>query len=83
MKDISQKSFEVIFIDDGSTDQSWDVIQLLATKNGDIVRAVRFRKNFGKSQALSTGFQIAKGDPVISMDADLQDDPQEIRFFLK
>ncbi len=83
MKDISQKSFEVIFIDDGSSDGSWEVIEKLAAKNVYMVRAVRFRKNFGKSQALSVGFALAQGDPIISMDADLQDDPQEIPIFLE
>lgn len=78
----ARESFEIIFIDDGSTDQSWDIIQSLAAKNVSVVRAVRFRKNFGKAQALSIGFQLAKGDPILSMDADLQDDPQEIPLFL-
>ncbi len=76
-------SFEVIFIDDGSTDKSWEVIEKLAHKNPNSLRAIRFRKNFGKSQALSVAFLLAKGDPVISMDADLQDDPDEIPLFLK
>ncbi len=83
MKDIAQKSFEVIFIDDGSEDGSWEVIEKFAAKNAHTVRAVRFRKNFGKSQALSVGFALAQGDPIISMDADLQDDPQEIPIFLE
>lgn len=70
-------SYEVIFVDDGSTDNSWKVIQELAEKN-NFVSAIRFFKNYGKSQALNVGFKQAKGDVVITMDADLQDSPDEI-----
>lgn len=70
-------SYEVIFIDDGSTDQSWHVIEQLTQQNPN-VKAIRFLKNFGKSQALHAGFAKAQGDVVITMDADLQDNPEEI-----
>ncbi len=70
-------SYEIIFVDDGSTDQSWEVIKQL--KNGsDHVKAIRFRRNYGKSPALHCAFQKAKGDVIITMDADLQDSPDEI-----
>jgi glycosyltransferase involved in cell wall biosynthesis len=69
--------YEVIFIDDGSTDSSWKVIELLSEKHPEI-KGIRFHKNYGKSQALDAGFEIAKGDVVITMDADLQDNPEEI-----
>ena len=65
-------SYEVIFVNDGSTDDSWDVIERLAAAN-PAVRGVSFRRNYGKSPALNTGFRRAKGDVVITMDADLQD----------
>ncbi|MFT3793967.1 glycosyltransferase family 2 protein [Flavobacterium sp.] len=70
-------SYEVIFIDDGSTDNSWQIIEQLSAKNPNI-RGIRFLKNFGKSQALHAGFAQAQGDVVITMDADLQDNPEEI-----
>tara|TARA_R110001632_G_scaffold89433_3_gene192826 strand:- start:11183 stop:12139 length:957 start_codon:yes stop_codon:yes gene_type:complete len=76
----NQFLYEVIFIDDGSTDTSWQVIQELS-KNTDTVKGIRFQKNYGKSQALDAGFQIAKGSVVITMDADLQDSPEEIPEF--
>ncbi len=69
--------YEILFIDDGSTDASWDIISALSTKNPN-VKGFRFKKNFGKSQALHAGFKAAKGDVVITMDADLQDNPEEI-----
>ncbi len=71
-------SHEIIFIDDGSTDNSWDVIMQLKQKAPDIVTAIKFRRNYGKSPGLNCGFQRAKGDVVITMDADLQDSPDEI-----
>ena len=70
-------SYEVIFIDDGSTDNSWLVIEKLSQQNPQI-KGIRFLKNFGKSQALHAGFAKAQGDVVITMDADLQDNPEEI-----
>ncbi len=76
MKDNSL-SFEIILVDDGSNDGSWKVIDELSVKNSDI-KAVRFRRNYGKSAALYTGFDISGGDVVVTMDADLQDDPDEI-----
>ncbi|EDM43213.1 putative glycosyltransferase [unidentified eubacterium SCB49] len=69
--------YEVIFIDDGSTDSSWKIISALHKAHTE-VKAIRFLKNFGKSQALHAGFAMAKGDVVITMDADLQDNPEEI-----
>jgi len=70
-------SYEVIFVNDGSTDDSWKVIGQLAAAN-PAVKGVGFRRNYGKSPALNTGFSRAKGDVVITMDADLQDSPDEI-----
>ena len=72
-----QYSFEVIFVNDGSTDSSWDKIVELSKEN-DTVHGIRFRRNYGKSAALYQGFKKAKGDVVITMDADLQDSPDEI-----
>ena len=69
--------YELIYIDDGSNDNSWNVIKDLAKKS-DQIKGIKFLRNFGKSQALSAGFKSAKGDVVITMDADLQDDPNEI-----
>lgn len=70
-------SYEILFIDDGSTDRSMDVIHTLAERNENI-HAVSFSRNYGKSPALNVGFRRAKGDVVITMDADLQDSPDEI-----
>lgn len=70
-------SYEVIFIDDGSTDNSWQIIEQLSKENANI-KGIRFQKNFGKSQALHAGFAKAQGDVIITMDADLQDSPDEI-----
>ncbi|MEM5564449.1 glycosyltransferase family 2 protein [Psychroserpens sp. AS72] len=70
-------SYEIIFIDDGSTDDSWATIMALSQKN-ESVKGIRFLKNFGKSQALHAGFAKAEGDVIITMDADLQDNPEEI-----
>ncbi len=70
-------SYEVIMIDDGSKDKSWSVIQQLSVQNPNI-KGVKFRRNYGKSAGLQVGFERAKGDVVITMDADLQDSPDEI-----
>ncbi len=70
-------SYEILFIDDGSTDSSWDIISTLAEENPS-VKGIRFQRNFGKSQALHAGFKAVKGDVIITMDADLQDNPDEI-----
>ena len=73
---------EVLYVDDGSRDGSWDVIAGFAAQSSS-VHGIRFRKNFGKAAALSAGFRHAKGDIVLTLDADLQDDPAEIPNFLK
>ena len=69
--------FEIIYVDDGSTDNSWEVIERLVQQNKN-TQGIRFQKNFGKSQALHAGFKLAAGDYVMTMDADLQDSPEEI-----
>jgi glycosyltransferase involved in cell wall biosynthesis len=76
MKD-NKFTYEVIFVNDGSTDHSWDVIEDLA-KRDNRVHGIKFRRNYGKSPALYCGFEQVKGDVVITMDADLQDSPDEI-----
>lgn len=70
-------TYEVLFIDDGSTDDSWSIISALSQKD-NAIKGIRFQRNFGKSQALHAGFAQVKGDVVITMDADLQDSPDEI-----
>lgn len=70
-------SYEILFIDDGSTDNSWKVIESLSKKDPN-VKGIRFQRNYGKSQALNAGFKEVQGDVVITMDADLQDSPDEI-----
>ena len=72
-----QFSYEVILVDDGSTDKSWDVIEALHKQN-DCIRGIRFQRNYGKSAALNEGFRSCQGNVVITMDADLQDSPDEI-----
>ena len=70
-------SFEIILIDDGSNDSSWSIVEKLSNSH-DFIRGIKFRKNYGKSAALFSGFDTAQGDVVITMDADLQDSPEEI-----
>ncbi|MEO5564530.1 MAG: glycosyltransferase family 2 protein [Chitinophagaceae bacterium] len=70
-------TYEVIFVDDGSTDNSWEVIEELRKKNSNI-KGIKFQRNYGKSAGLNEGFRAAQGDVVITMDADLQDSPDEI-----
>lgn len=75
--------YEVIFVDDGSTDGSWKEIELLTAQYPAQVRALRLRRNFGKAAALAAGFRHAQGEVIFTMDGDLQDDPAEIPNFLK
>jgi len=82
VKKTKYKDFEVIFIDDGSTDSSWLVIETLKDNYTNNIVAIKFRKNFGKSLALYAGFLKAQGDLVFTMDADLQDNPAEIPNFI-
>ncbi len=70
-------SYEVIFIDDGSTDDTWEVIEKISREDTHI-KGIRFNRNYGKSAALQTGFRAAKGEVIITMDADLQDSPDEV-----
>ncbi len=81
LANIGQHDYEIIFIDDGSRDGSYTVLESLAVNNQRI-RIVKFRRNFGKAAALQCGFEIASGDVVFTMDADLQDNPAEIGNFL-
>jgi glycosyltransferase involved in cell wall biosynthesis len=75
-------SYEIIMIDDGSSDRSWEIVSGLSEKNKQL-KAIKFRRNYGKSAALHVGFQAATGDVVITMDADLQDSPEEIPGLVK
>ena len=70
-------SYEIIFVDDGSTDNSWNIIEELRNRNPNI-KGIKFQRNYGKSAGLNEGFRAAQGDVVITMDADLQDSPDEI-----
>jgi glycosyltransferase involved in cell wall biosynthesis len=70
--------YEIIFIDDGSSDRSWDRIEALYAREPERVRGILFRKNFGKTAALAAGFEQSVGDVIVTMDADLQDEPEEI-----
>ncbi|KQS35807.1 glycosyltransferase family 2 protein [Pedobacter sp. Leaf194] len=70
-------SYEIILVDDGSTDRSWEVIEELKLQN-DAIKGIKFRRNYGKSAALNVGFEATRGDVIITMDADLQDSPDEI-----
>ena len=81
LKNIPKKySYEIIFIDDGSTDSTLKNIKAIKDKN---IKSISFRKNFGKAEGLNTGFKEATGDIIITMDADLQDNPKEIPNFIK
>ena len=71
-------SYEVIFVDDGSSDKSWEIIKSLKAKMPSEIKGLRFRRNYGKAAALNQGFELAEGDVIITMDADLQDSPEEI-----
>ena len=73
-------SYEVIMVDDGSDDESWSVIEKLRTEY-NALKGIRFQRNYGKSAALNEGFKAAQGDIVVTMDADLQDSPDEIPEF--
>ena len=82
IENIPRTTYEIIFIDDGSTDNSYTVIEELARKDSNI-KPIRFRTNFGKAAALQAGFDKAQGEIIFTMDADLQDDPKEIPRFLE
>ncbi|MCA1481741.1 glycosyltransferase [Bradyrhizobium sp. NBAIM08] len=71
-------TYEILFVDDGSTDNSWAIIEQLSVVNPQ-VRGIRFNRNYGKTAGLQTGFQAARGQVVITMDADLQDSPDDTR----
>ncbi|MFC1844193.1 glycosyltransferase [Thermodesulfobacteriota bacterium] len=83
MIDNNITEYEVILIDDGSTDKSWSQIENLFKKYHKTIKAIKLRKNFGKSTALNSGFKEADGDIIFTMDADLQDDPEEIPRFIE
>jgi glycosyltransferase involved in cell wall biosynthesis len=70
-------TYEIIFVDDGSNDGSWNEIQKIASENSN-VKGIRFKRNYGKSAALNSGFEASSGEVVITMDSDLQDSPDEI-----
>ncbi|MCU0384396.1 MAG: glycosyltransferase family 2 protein [Flavihumibacter sp.] len=71
-------SYEILYIDDGSTDRSWEIITRLQKEDPEHIKGIKFQRNYGKSAALNEGFKAAKGDVIITMDADLQDSPDEI-----
>src|SRR5580700_11376492 len=77
------RSFEVIFVDDGSDDGSWGVIRSLVESQGGRAVALRFRRNLGKAAALAAGFRVARAEVIMTLDADLQDEPREIGRFLE
>ncbi len=78
----TDEAYEIIFVDDGSTDGSWQVVKQLTAEHSN-THGIRFRRNFGKAAALAAGFEAARGKIIITMDADLQDDPREIPRFLE
>ena len=82
LQHIDNYEYEIIFIDDGSTDDSFSVLSAIADKDRQ-VKVIKFRRNFGKAEALSVGFDYACGDVVFTLDADLQDDPAEIPHFIE
>ena len=75
-------SFEILFVDDGSTDKSWETLKKVTQQHSNI-QGIRFSKNFGKSQALHAGFEASQGEYVVTLDADLQDSPEEIPKLIK
>jgi glycosyltransferase involved in cell wall biosynthesis len=75
--DTNHLSYEIIFVDDGSSDNTWEIIEALSSNNNQ-VKGIKFQRNYGKSAALNEGFRAAKGEVVITMDADMQDSPDEI-----
>lgn len=79
---VGGETYEVIFVDDGSRDGSWEAIEALVERDPQRVRGIRFRRNVGKAAALTAGFRAARGRVVFTLDADLQDDPKEIHRFL-
>ncbi|MDP0492051.1 MAG: glycosyltransferase [Verrucomicrobiota bacterium JB023] len=81
--ELHSRQWEIVFIDDGSTDSSWQVLQQIAAKDTEHVRAIRFRSNQGKAAALAAGYREVSGEIVFTLDADLQDDPKEIPRFLE
>ena len=83
LQEVAPGGYEVLFIDDGSRDGSWKAIRELREVHGSVIRAIRHRRNFGKAAALAHGFNAARGGIIITMDADLQDQPEEIPKFLK
>ena len=75
-------SYEVLLVDDGSKDKSWEVVEQIASNNAT-VRGIKFQRNYGKSAALQKGFEASEGDVIITMDADLQDSPEEYLSYMK
>jgi len=82
MAGLTQYRIEIVFVDDGSEDASWTIMKSLVNRHPDTVKALRLRRNFGKAFALAAGFEASRGSIIVTMDADLQDDPEEIPSFL-